>query len=378
MTQLSKRIKVGLIGLVCLALGATTCQAQSPVVNNNQVTSVPAMTAENTEAAIQQTTTETLPPSQGSGEIELSETSFEFGPGTYYLDDPSVGLDQLSSYRATLVINFQGSRNGQAEEWSKSLEMTASRGEEPFRQVNFSANGADADQHFMADANRLRYEKIDSGECSADILEDYDPIEADWEPAQMLFPLQGVAEAQVETINGIEANHYAFDASAMGESKLVEAQGEIWVAVDGGYVVKYTVTKKGGEAYFGPGLEGSITWDYSLNDIDQPVALELPEGCPMGLVEAPMMPDAIILNQFPGITNYSTTASLDEIMAFYAQELPALGWEVKGESSMTDTIGLSTYTLGDQQLTIVITPIDSGRSVWLSQGLKLAEPPPEG
>jgi hypothetical protein len=300
-----------------------------------------------------------------------------FGPGAFDLDDPAAGLDRLSSYQAELALHFVGTRNGQAEEWSQSLRMRTVRGEPSFRVVHVEGSGPAAGQRFLADANGLRYEKVDGGECSAEPLADWLPLESDWEPALMLFPLHGAEEAQAGKIGGVEDRHYTFDARALGESELTEAQGEVWVASDGEYVLRYMVTKEGGETYFGEGIEGTLTWEYTLTSINQPLDLELPEGCPMGLVQAPVLPDAADLEQTPEITRYTTSSSIEDVLAFYAEQLPALGWELKGEPASAETTGLTTYTLGDQQLTIVITSAEAGRSVWLLQDKKLEEPPPE-
>lgn len=377
MKRLLKRYTLA-ISLAAIPLSvAIACNFLTRSAGEIPVTGEPANSTVTEEAPIAGGTEEATLSGPGSGEVELSDTTLEFGPGAFDLDDPVIGLDGLSSYQATLALHFDGVRNGQPEEWSQTVQMRAVRGDSAFRQVIIENDGPVAGQSFMADANGMRYEQIDNGECRAESLADFEPLELDWEPAGLLFPLHGADGAQPEQVNGLDAKHYTFDARALGESKLNEAQGEVWLASDGGYVLRYVITKTGGENYFGEGMEGSMTWDYSLTDINQPLSLELPAGCPQGMVAAPLMPDAANVEQLPEVTHYTTSASVEQVLAFYAEELPALGWEVSGEPALAETTGLATYTLGDQQLTLFISSVETGRSVWLLQESKLEAPPEE-
>ncbi len=45
---------------------------------------------------------------------------------------------------------------------------------------------------------------------------------------------------------------------AFGQFCLAQSTGEMWVASDGGYIVKYLVTTKGDANYFGEGIDGTL------------------------------------------------------------------------------------------------------------------------
>ena len=66
----------------------------------------------------------------------------------------------------------------------------------------------------------------------------------------MLGSLSGAKYAGTETVNGIRSNRYTYDEKAANRADLGKVAGEIWVAADGGYVVKDTVSWEGGAIPF--------------------------------------------------------------------------------------------------------------------------------
>src|SRR5215203_1684030 len=99
------------------------------------------------------------------------------------------------------------------------------------------------------------------------------------EPASFLTGVIGADAASSENINGVEANHYTFDERAIGLAGLAHSTGELWVAVEGDYLVKYHLATTGAADYFGPDIEGTVIWAYELTDVNQPLTVTLPAGC---------------------------------------------------------------------------------------------------
>ena len=129
----------------------------------------------------------------------------------------------------------------------------------------------------------------------------------------------------------------------------------MWIASEGGYVVKYVLSTTGNADYFGEGIEGTLSFDYELTGVDQPVEIILPEVCPPGMVEAPQLPDAANVLNMPGLLSYETTSSLQEAVAFYQQKMPEIGWAAIDEPSITDTDALLAFTKDDQAMAVSIT-----------------------
>src|SRR5579859_7099580 len=63
-----------------------------------------------------------------------------FGSGSFNLPVTTVGLSDLSSYRATLALSFKGTKAGQPSQWSRTYVMLASQ-KPSVRQLTIDATG---------------------------------------------------------------------------------------------------------------------------------------------------------------------------------------------------------------------------------------------
>ena len=308
-------------------------------------------------------------PATGTPESEALTFEVTFGPGPFDFPDTKAGLPDLTSYKATLIMSFDGTEAGQPQQWSKTYVMLAAK-EPAARQLTIEKTGnfSDLDTVFMAESDGTSYEQRGQNNCIAIVFEKGNSLSERLEPVGFLNGVIGADEAGKETVNDVATNHYTFDERAFGQLDIAQSTGEIWVATDGGYVVKYLLTTKGNADYFGEGIEGTITWDYELTGINQPVTITLPDNCPGGMVNAPLLPDASNILNMPGILTYDTATSLADAAAFYQQEIPNLGWELVGEPSLTDISALLDYIQGDKTLTIIITADETGTTINLMLG----------
>lgn len=87
-----------------------------------------------------------------------------------------------------------------------------------------------------------------------------------------------------ETKNGIPANHFTFNVESAGAesgSIVTVNEGEYWLAVDGQYLVAYSLhleLRTGPES--DPTAEvNKVEIEYSLKNINQPIDIQLPAGC---------------------------------------------------------------------------------------------------
>jgi len=287
-----------------------------------------------------------------------------FGPGPFILTDTRAGLAGLSSYKSTLTYSFDGTRAGQAEQWSKTYVMLTTQ-EPAARQLTIETAGniPDITSVFMAEADGADYERLGENVCTASVIKQGNSL-ADWmEPAGFLTSVLGADEAGGETVNDVASDKYTFDERALGALDIMKSAGEMWVASDGGYIVKYFVTSKGNADYFGEGIEGTLTWDYELTDVNQPVTFELPADCPAGMVDAPQLPDASNVVNMPSVLTYDTASSLADGAAFYQEQIPSLGWTLSGEPAITDTMALLSFTQADQEMSVIITTSEAGTKV---------------
>jgi len=287
-----------------------------------------------------------------------------FGPGDFIFPDTNAGLTDLSSYKATLALSFDGTRAGQPEQWTETY-ILASTQEPAARQLTIEKSGdvSNPEAVFMAEVDGAAYERRGESACSATVIDAENSQIERLNPAGFLTGVIGAEEAGSETVNDVAADHYTFDERAFGQEGLAQSTGEMWVASEGGYIVRYLLTTVGTADYFGEGLEGTLTWDYELTEVNTPLAIELPADCPAGMVDAPRLPDASSVLNVPSVLAYDTSSSPAEAVAFYQEEIPGLGWTLVGEPNITDTMTILDFTNGDQTLRVILSAGESATTV---------------
>ena len=329
---LLKRWTMLLVTLILL-LGSAACQ---PKTNSSPATAQ---------------TSETLMPETVSVQADVV-----FGSGPFNFLVPEAGLADLSSYKATLVLSFDGTRQGQSSQWSKTYVMRSTKEPAALQLlVEKAGDLSDLDAVFMAEMNGASYEQRGGNACNANVIGEGNSLAERYEPAGFLTGVVGAEEAGSETVNNVAVDRYTFDERAFGQLGVAKSTGELWVAPAGGYIVKYFVTTEGTADYFGEGIQGTLTWHYELTDINVPITFELPEDCPGGMVDAPLLEDATNILNMPSILTYDTASSLAAAVAFYQEQIPSLGWTLIGEPGNTETTVLMKFSQGDQNLTVIIT-----------------------
>lgn len=165
-----------------------------------------------------------------------------------------------------------------------------------------------------------------------------------------------------ETINGIPVYHYAItqdnldlsDPTAMDVREITN--GAIYVAKDGGYVVRMLLEGRGVSSLLSgdESLEGDIFYQLDFTPVPSVGDITPPEGC-AGVSEAdyPILPDASNVATFAGFLSYNTAADLQATIDFYKLEMPAAGWTFLDETTITGYATLR-FSLGDRTASIVI------------------------
>jgi hypothetical protein len=199
---------------------------------------------------------------------------------------------------------------------------------------------SDLDPVFLAEAGGAAYERRGAQACSATVAEEGYSLAERLEPAGLLNGVIGAQAAGGDTVNGVAVQHFTFDQRALGQQGIAKSTGEMWVASDGAYIVKYILTTEADADYFGEGIQGTLTWGYQLTDVDPEITFTLPDDCPAGMVDAPLLPDASNVLNMPSVLAYDTSTSLTDAVAFYQEQIPNLGWTLLGEPTITETLVL--------------------------------------
>ena len=120
-------------------------------------------------------------------------------------------------------------------------------------------------------------------------------------------------------------------------------------------LVKYLLTSTGSADYFGEGIAGTLTQDYELSGVGEPVTIQLPAGCPGGKIDAPLLPGAANVVNTPGVLTYDTSSSVAEAAAFYQNQMAGLGWTLPNPADVTPTGASLYFQKGNQDLNVSIT-----------------------
>jgi hypothetical protein len=186
----------------------------------------------------------------------------------------------------------------------------------------------------------------------------------------VLGELEGatLVESNVE-LNGVNTNHYTFDESLLAlndptAGELSQADGNIWVAADGGYVVRILMEGVGSTGLLGDtsAAEGQMSYELNYFGFNEPLEINPPPGCDgEGESEFPVMEGAQNLTSIAGIQTYTSDQPFDSIVDFYKSEMAAAGWETNIES-ITDSVASLNYTKdgADVQINVIEDPASGG------------------
>lgn len=258
-----------------------------------------------------------------SSQEPIVEQEVTYGPGDFVFTDPTEALTSLSSYKATLIISFNGTRDGNPETWSATYVILTTT-QPVARFITMDTTGTETARLIQIEMDGAQYKKSGDKNCVADSLIEGQPFD---EPASFLRGVVGAETSGSDLTNGIATNRYTFDQRALGEQGITESTGELWVASEGGYLVKYLLTTKADENYLGEGIDGTVTWDYQINEINSITSIDLPADCPPALPQnIPMMQDATNVEDFFSVIDYQTASTPKDVIAFYEEEMSLLGW----------------------------------------------------
>lgn len=247
--------------------------------------------------------------------------------GDFNLPDAGIGLVGLGEYSSTLTTTFTGTRSGAPYQSTSVLTRQVSTDPEKASLTTLTSSGTDSLEISMIAAEIAGLNYLYSGTeqpCQAfstdSTIEAFSLPDA---PAQ-LPAITGAEKAGEENINGVTTTRYQFDERALADYPPgITASGDVWIAVDGGWVVQYELTLTAPENILGVNLAGQQTWQYQINPgrplIAPPIACyDLP-------FDLPRMEDAAQVYMMPAYLEYLSGSSVDSIGLFYS-DLTLEGW----------------------------------------------------
>lgn len=289
------------------------------------------------------------------------------------LDDRQSGLEQLSSYRAHWKGEWKTTKEGQTDEakWEWTEEYTTNPPAMHFTSVSDAATDAAETMEIwrIGDASYMMNTQGGvAGECVMFTSDSEEPISESVMNPNSLGRIEDAKYIGTETVNGVRVKHYRYDEKAMSIAGATKVSGEVWVAVDGGYTVKETVTWEGQGGLLGATSEdqGQGSWTWEISDVNSVPAITPPAGCESATGDLPVLPDATEKSVFGDMISYKTATSLADAAEFYRTEMVNAGWTIEGEPELSEQFGMLTFTKEGQKAQVMLSPDNDKTSVMIS------------
>ncbi|MFO0559267.1 MAG: hypothetical protein U0269_14725 [Polyangiales bacterium] len=236
-------------------------------------------------------------------------------PGSgFSLDNPSATLAALDSAGATqqrLVIGVRGSSARQSV--YTRVRVAADRYRSELQSVD--QDGAPV-RSMYAREGRAVYMSHGDARCTGELRES-DGSEAMANPLSLLPPVRNATEAGQETVSGEATRKYTFDQRSMTSNPAVQAQGTVWIAINGGWVVRYALRATD--------ANGERAWEYTATRVGANTAVR-PTDCGAVLEDIAAIEGATNVERTTGTLRYESAQPIAAARAFTGRSLQAQGY----------------------------------------------------
>lgn len=384
-----KRLLVPLLLAAVLAVLGACGTDEEPDESGPTPTPVVEATATATSAAVEATEkpSPTTPPPTSTPEPAATIPQEETGEGQddALTQEQLATLDSLNSYRAYTAITTRGTTvDGQEED--TTIEIRSAYVADPearYFSMTFEDRAADDPQEPGMDTlefyqvGDVFYASFDQGwiQISGEDTPFMDPGSEFMINSGVLFSNLSDLRRQRpdEDINGVQSRHYTFSESALtrwlGDEGQVTAEGDVWIAEDGGYVTRYETditVEQGGGGYLAPNLTaGTLHMEFELSDVNNPdIVIEVPEAATAGMslpgfeeVDFPIPSGGEVTMSSPEFSMITVNLPPNEVQTFYEDALAELGWTKDEDASggFGDFITLE-FSDGANKLSLLISP----------------------
>jgi hypothetical protein len=264
------------------------------------------------------------------------------------LESLEQNLAQLDSYRAVLSLETGGAAGAPASTLTILQEVIRAENRLHYSMVTTGDPASDATLEYFQEGRDL-YLLTDQGPgqpvCermtgqSTDLLNRMQALT----PESLFGPIQpDRLVTSGELVNGVLTDRYTVDQVSMGLGESRTSQGEVWIAREGGYVVRFSGQADGVVAGFAPAAAGSTSrWLYELSEINALADIRLSTACLVAKTAAGLIPipaSAEKTNSFGGVTTFQSAEDFTTIADFYRAQLAEGGWQVTERMNLTGLV----------------------------------------
>jgi hypothetical protein len=195
------------------------------------------------------------------------------------------GLQGLDSYHVYLKMGFESATGSGVTQ--DGYEMDIDYVDDPFAQYVAVWREDTIEYYEFFYFDDRQYLIAGEGECV------YLPAEGDEAMDPEVFKPDDVLGQDTrrvqpdEYVNDILCHHYVIDRTDPADESN-RTEGEVWIAAEGNYIVKYTLQIKSTDPDTGD--TGRANWEYEVSDINAPITIERPTDC-----------EEAVVGEFPGV-----------------------------------------------------------------------------
>jgi hypothetical protein len=287
------------------------------------------------------------------------------------------GLALWQSYRANLILDFEGVRGdqplqGRVESLTEVTRQPAAlhrylKVETTLSQPGLIPGSAEfyrmGDKVYVKKGAEDRWLTFKDSDVSPEALGFFK-----LEDLIILPPLLS-QPPQLEFLDGLEVQHYPFTAADLSTPNLIfaETQGDLWLVPPDNYLVQYVISTTLRVAIPDPRVhifdQGHLKLHYTLTDINANFDIIPPQSIltrSNALGSLPRLPDAQIISVFPTFIEYTSATTPVSATLFYQEQLTTQGWTENTLTVFTEKARLS-YFKEDQALTVLINPAEDNK-----------------
>ncbi len=249
----------------------------------------------------------------GGGRATTGTTS---AAGAFAFDNTRAtqrAMDSIGPHQQRLVVTTRSTAGRETRAVHTRLFIGA-------EQVRHELETVDADgrpvRSMVARTGRAVYLRDGDQRCSGALSADA-AVEPFVLPLSLLPSLHDAAAAGVESIGTEAARRYNFDQSALRTRSAARAQGSIWIAVNGGWVVRYSLRASD--------ASGERVWEYTAARVAAQADVRPPE-CGAVVEDIPAIAGATLEERASGSLSYEAARSLTDVRAFIGQSMAPLGY----------------------------------------------------
>jgi hypothetical protein len=290
------------------------------------------------------------------------------------IKDIGGSLDDLNSYRLQFSFSFDGKdEQGKPQKGGMEFVQEIIKGSND-QHIRWAATGDAANstqgsfEFFQVGGTSYIYSAEGQGaqKCVGMTSgQDSGNMGAAFKPSDVIGGLERAKlVGKGETVNGVVADHYTFDQNALSFGTFASAQGDAWIAQDGGFLVKYIGTATGKDSFMSnKSAEGTFTWEYNLTDANKVGAIALPKDCAgqQPANDIPVPENATDKASFGKLITFKTPDAPADVAAFYKKQMLTQSWKA-GEASGFGDVQTLNFSKDGRKLSITITKEEQGGS----------------